>query len=162
MRATGTRNPSFSIAVSGFHTSGQVYYNLTEAELYEEAIRRGEAQLTSHGALCAKTGQHTGRSAKDKFVVRDAAVADQVWWDNNKPLEPQQFETLLADFRAHAADKDLFVQDLTGGADAEHQLPTRVITEFAWHSPFIRNLLIRPKRAGGCTHAIVAFLPCAR
>jgi phosphoenolpyruvate carboxykinase (ATP) len=154
MKETGTRNPSLGIATSGLTTSGRTFYNLSEAELYEEAIRRREAQLTAHGALCARTGQHTGRSAKDKFVVRDAAVAGNIWWANNKPLEPQQFETLLADFVGHAADKDLFVQDLIGGADPEHRLTARVITEFAWHSLFIRNLLIRPER-----QALADFVP---
>ncbi|WP_367249198.1 phosphoenolpyruvate carboxykinase (ATP), partial [Pseudomonas sp. SB113] len=70
-----------------------------------------------------------------------------IWWDNNKPITPEQFDTLLADFTAHLSDRDLFVQDLIGGADAAQSLPTRVITEYAWHSLFIRNLLIRPERS---------------
>jgi len=122
-----------------------VHYNLGEAALYEEAIRRGEARLTAHGALVAETGQHTGRSARDKFIVRDARTGPTVWWDNNKPMAPERFELLLADFIAHATEKELFVQDLIGGADETHKLPTRVITEYAWHSLFIRNLLIRPQ-----------------
>src|SRR5690606_26025855 len=112
---------------------------------YEEAIRRGEARLTAHGALVAETGQHTGRSARDKFIVLDARTGPTVWWDNNKPMAPERFELLLADFIAHAADRELFVQDLIGGADETHKLPTRIITEYAWHSLFIRNLLIRPQ-----------------
>ncbi|HEU4985830.1 MAG TPA: phosphoenolpyruvate carboxykinase, partial [Rhizobiaceae bacterium] len=108
-------------------------------------IRRGEAKLTAHGAIVAETGQHTGRSAKDKFVVRDADTEPHVWWDNNMSMSRQHFDTLYADFIAHAADRDLFVQDLIGGADPGNNLPTRVITELAWHSLFIRNLLIRPK-----------------
>ncbi|TIU86269.1 MAG: phosphoenolpyruvate carboxykinase (ATP), partial [Mesorhizobium sp.] len=91
--------------------------------------------------------QHTGRSPKDKFVVRDETTGPHVWWDNNKAMSPAQFETLLADFRAHAADKDLYVQDLVGGADEDLKLTTRVVTELAWHSLFIRNLLIRPEAA---------------
>src|SRR6185312_6004224 len=144
MTEIGKRNPSHGIDKHGLKTSGKVHYNFGAAALYEEAIRRGEARLTAHGALVAETGQHTGRSPKDKFVARDEATAPHVWWDNNKAISPDEFETLLADFRAHAAVKDLYVQDLVGGADAELKLPTRVITEFAWHSLFIRNLLIRP------------------
>ncbi|PSJ58046.1 phosphoenolpyruvate carboxykinase [Kumtagia ephedrae] len=144
MGEIGIRNPGCGIERIGVRTSGKVHYNFGRAALYEEAIRRNEAQLSADGALVAYTGQHTGRSPKDKFVVRDAATADQVWWDNNAAMTPARFETLLADFRAHAADKDLFVQDLVGGADDAQALPTRVITEFAWHSLFIRNLLIRP------------------
>ena len=144
MTEIGRRNPACGIDSAKLKTSGKVHYNLGPAELTEEAIRRGEARLTAHGALVAYTGQHTGRSPKDKFVVRSAETEDHVWWDNNKPISQAHFDTLLEDFVALAADKDLFVQDLVGGADASLSLPTRVITEFAWHSMFIRNLLIRP------------------
>ncbi len=147
MSEHGKRNPACGIDTIGLSTTGAVRYNFGAAVLTEEAIRRGEARLTAHGALVAETGQHTGRSPKDKFVVRDAATEGKVWWGNNKAVSPDQFEALLADFLAHAADKDLYVQDLIGGADRELCLPTRVITEFAWHSLFIRNLLIRPEAA---------------
>jgi len=144
MSEIGMRNPACGIDDIGVKTSGAVCYNLEAPALYEEAIRRGEARLTADGALVATTGQHTGRSPKDKFVVRDAATEPHVWWDNNAPMSPAHFEALLADFRAHAAASDLFVQDLVAGADTGQALPTRVITEYAWHSLFIRNLLIRP------------------
>ena len=114
MSEIGKRNPACGIDAAGLTTSGRVHYNFGEALLYEEAIRRGEATLTAHGALIAETGQHTGRSAKDKFVVRDAQTEPHVWWDNNTPMSPAHFETLLADFTAHARDKDLFVQDHLG------------------------------------------------
>ena len=129
----------------GITGNGKAHYNFGPAALVEEAIRRGEARLSADGALVAYTGRHTGRSPKDKFIVRDASTEDRIWWDNNKSITPDQFEVLLADFVAHAANKDLFVQDLFGGADERHALPVRVITEFAWHSQFIRNLLIRPR-----------------
>jgi phosphoenolpyruvate carboxykinase (ATP) len=154
MKECGTRNPACGIDQSGLTTTGTVSYNLDEARLYEESIRRGEAEITAQGALVARTGAHTGRSPKDKFVVRDETTENAIWWDNNKPISPEQFETLLADFQAHARDLDLFVQDLVGGADAEHRLPARVITEYAWHSLFIRNLLIRPDRAD-----LASFVP---
>ncbi|GGA90329.1 phosphoenolpyruvate carboxykinase [ATP] [Brucella endophytica] len=154
MKETGTRNAAASITSSGLKDISAVYYNFGPAELYEEAIRRGEAELTAHGALLARTGQHTGRSAKDKFVVRDANTEAHVWWDNNKPMSPDAFETLYADFIEHAKGRELFVQDLIGGADADYSLRTRVITEYAWHSLFIRNLLIRPER-----EALASFIP---
>jgi phosphoenolpyruvate carboxykinase (ATP) len=147
MSEAGKRNPAWAIDRIGLKTTGAVRYNFGVAVLYEEAIRRGEARLTAHGALVAETGQHTGRSPKDKFVVRDETTEPHVWWDNNKAISPAQFDTLLTDFRAHAADKDLYVQDLVGGADEDLKLPTRVVTELAWHSLFIRNLLIRPEAA---------------
>jgi phosphoenolpyruvate carboxykinase (ATP) len=146
MEEFGLRNPSNGLAAIGLGNISRVYYNLSEVELYEESLRRGEADLTADGALRARTGQHTGRSPKDKFVVRDASTDGQVWWDNNKPMSPEHFELLRQDMLAHASGKTLYVQDLVGGADAQNALPTRVITELAWHALFIRNLLIRPKR----------------
>ena len=133
MKEFGKRNPGCGIEGIGLKTSGTVHYNLGAAQLYEKAIARGEATLTAHGALVAYTGQHTGRSPKDKFIVRDDATDAHVWWDNNAAMTPAQFEALHADFLAHAAGKDLFVQDLVGGADNACSLPVRVVTEFAWH-----------------------------
>jgi phosphoenolpyruvate carboxykinase (ATP) len=123
-----------------------VHYNLSEAELYEHAIRDGEARITADGSLLALTGQHTGRSAKDKYIVCDVNTQNRIWWDNNKPMTPDVFECLYADFMEHARDKKLFVQDLIAGADAAYALPTRIITEYAWHSLFIKNMLIHPQR----------------
>lgn len=142
----GLRNKAFGIDQCGLTTSSSVYYNLNEAELYEQSLQRKEATLTAHGALRAITGQHTGRSAADKFTVRDTNTEDQIWWDNNKAMSPQAFERLYDDMISHAEGRDLFVQDLVGGADQDNALPTRVVTELAWHSLFIRNLLIRPER----------------
>jgi phosphoenolpyruvate carboxykinase (ATP) len=146
MNEIGLRNAKNGIETDGLKTTGTVHYNLGAAELVEHALRRNEARLTAHGALVATTGQHTGRSPKDKFVVRDASTDAKIWWDNNKPMTPEQFSALREDFLAQAAGLDLYVQDLVGGADEANSLPTRVITEFAWHSLFIRNLLIRPAR----------------
>lgn len=118
--------------------------NLTAPQIYEIALTRGEGELAEGGALVVRTGRHTGRSAQDKFIVRDDTTENAVWWDNNKSITPQQFDTLARDMLAHAAGRELFVQDLLGGADADHRLQTRIITELAWHSLFIRNLLIEP------------------
>ncbi|MFC4624478.1 phosphoenolpyruvate carboxykinase [Daeguia caeni] len=154
MKETGIFNKAASIATTGLKDLSTVYYNLGPARLYEETIRRGEAELSAQGALVARTGQHTGRSPKDKFIVRDANTEDQIWWDNNKPITPEAFDLLLADFIEHAKGKDLFVQDLIGGADEKYQLKSRVVTEYAWHSLFIRNLLIRPEQS-----ELASFVP---
>lgn len=143
----GARNPAEGIDRAGITDAAVVRYNLREAELVELAVSRGEARLTAYGALRALTGQHTGRSPKDKFVVVDETTRDTIWWDNNKPMEPEAFDRLHQDMIAHAADKDLFVQDLVGGADKDHSINSRIVTEYAWHSLFIRNLLIRPQRS---------------
>ncbi|WEX09587.1 phosphoenolpyruvate carboxykinase [Chelativorans sp. AA-79] len=154
MQETGLRNPASGIETSGLKTSGTVFFNLIEPRLYEEALQRREARLSAHGALTADTGKHTGRSPKDKFILRDTGTEDTVWWDNNKPISCEQFEALYRDFQHHAEGLDLFVQDLIGGADPDNALPVRVITEYAWHSLFIRNLLIRPEPA-----ALETFIP---
>ncbi|RFC68560.1 MULTISPECIES: phosphoenolpyruvate carboxykinase [Mesorhizobium] len=152
--ASNGHKPVARLAGKDLVTSGEVRANLAAAELYEQAIRRGEAKITAEGALVAYTGQHTGRSPKDKFVVRDATTENTVWWDNNAAISSEHFDILLEDFLAQAGSLDLFVQDLVGGADPANSLPVRVVTEYAWHSLFIRNLLIRPDRA-----SLAAFEP---
>ena len=145
MTETGKRNAAAGPETFGFKNLSAVHWNYLEPSLYEAAIQRNEGQIAAGGALVVETGVHTGRSAKDKFVVRDATTEDNIWWDNNAPMSPEQFETLYADFLAHAEGRELFAQDLYGGADPRYRLPTRVYTEYAWHSLFIRNLLIRPE-----------------
>ena len=121
--------PPTGSARQALKTSGSVFYNLQAPDLYREAILRGEAELSADGALVAYTGQHTGRSPKDKFIVRDENTDAVVWWDDNQPMAPAAFDALHADFIAHAAERDLFVQDLVGGADPAQSLPVRVVTE---------------------------------
>ncbi len=144
MTERGKRNPDCAIDTADLATSGTVFYNLQAAELTEQSLQRGEARLTAQGALVAETGKYTGRSPKDKHIVRDERTAGHVWWDNNRAMSPAHFDTLFADFKAHVGGRDLFVQDLIGGADRAHSVRARVVTELAWHSLFIRNLLIRP------------------
>jgi phosphoenolpyruvate carboxykinase (ATP) len=146
VKQSGTWNATNGIESTGLSGLAAVHWNLGEAELVEAAIARGEGRLTAHGALAVDTGQHTGRSAQDKFIVRDAETEHTVWWGGNKGMTPDHFERLRADMTAHAAGREVFVQDLVGGADEEYRLPVRVVTEYAWHSLFIRNLLIRPRR----------------
>src|SRR5215475_1379113 len=123
---------------------GSVARDLCEAQLIELAVERGEGQFAAGGALVVNTGVHTGRSVQDKFIVRDATTDKSVWWENNKPMSPEAFELLLADFARHAQGRGLFVQDLYAGADPAHRLRARIFTELAWHALFIRNLLRRP------------------
>ena len=154
MENLGLHNDAYGAEQFGFKDLKRVYWNLEAPRLYEEAIRRGEAQLAAHGPIVAETGVHTGRSPKDKFVVRDAHTDAAVWWDNNGAMTPANFETLLADMLAHAKGKELFAQDLYGGADPLFRVKARVFTEYAWHSLFIRNLLIRPE-----AEELAAYLP---
>ncbi len=146
MQELGVRNAAFGAEGFGFEGLEAIHWNLNEPQLYEHAIAAGEARLARGGALAAETGAHTGRSPKDKFIVRDAITEQTVWWDNNSAITPEQFRRLHADFIAHARGKTLFAQDLYGGAEPAFRIRTRVYTELAWHSLFIRNLLIRPER----------------
>lgn len=118
--------------------------NPAAAELYELAVQRGEGEVASTGALAMRTGAHTGRSAADKFVVRDALTEDTVWWGNNKALSPEHFERLLEDFLTHGGSRELVAQDLYAGADPHYRLRARIYTELAWHALFIQHLLIVP------------------
>ncbi len=126
---------------------GTIHRNNSQAELYELSIERKEGQIASTGALTAITGQHTGRSAGDKFTVRDMTTEDNVWWDNSKSITSEQFERLYQDFLAHAEGRELFCQELYVGADKKYQLPTRVYSEYAWHALFIQNLMIEISEA---------------
>jgi phosphoenolpyruvate carboxykinase (ATP) len=122
----------------------EILHNTREVELIELAVRTGEARLTANGALAVETGAHTGRSPQDKFTVRDHATENVIWWDNNKPMTPEQFDLLHADFLAHARTRKLFVQDLFAGADPSYRVNSRIFCEYAWHALFIRWLLRRP------------------
>jgi len=144
---TGIRNGAFGADKFGFQNLAAVHWNLAAPALYEFAVANNEAQIVDGGALCAETGVHTGRSPKDKHTVVDALTENSVWWDGNRKITPEQFQLLYDDFIAHAKGKQLFAQDLYGGADPKYRIKTRIFTELAWHSLFIRTLLIRPERA---------------
>ena len=128
------------------HTDATLHVDEGSAALVEHAVARGEGRLAKDGPLVVATGRHTGRSAKDKFLVKDAETADSVWWGKvNKPMEPAHWEALKADFLQALEGKDeLFVQHLFGGSQAEHRVGVRVVNELAWHSLFIRTMLVRP------------------
>ncbi len=154
MKQTGLWNKARGLDTAGFVDLAAVHWNHGTPHLVAEAVRRGEGHLIEGGNLAVDTGQHTGRSPKDKFVVRDATTEATVWWDNTGAMTRAEFDTLYADFIAHARGRDLFVQDLEGGADPRHALKARVVTEYAWHSLFIRHLLRRPER-----DALAAYEP---
>lgn len=148
------------LADMGLAWLDRISWNAPAPVLYQDAISRGEGLVAEGGGLVVTTGQHTGRSPNDKFVVRDATTENTIWWDNNKAMSRQQFETLRKDFMAHARLKSLYVQDLAGGAEMAYQLPTRVITEYAWHALFIQHLLIVPEdRTGFAPRLTIIDLP---
>ncbi len=150
------RVPQFKLAAQGIATDAEILWNLTTAPLVELAIRRDEGLLAKEGPLVVKTGKHTGRSAQDKFTVRDSVTENSVWWTKgNKPMEPAKFANLKADFlSALGGKRTLFVQDLFGGSQPEHRVRVRIINEYAWHSLFIRTMLVRPDAAD-----LASFVP---
>jgi len=154
MQTRGEFNKAHGAETFGLESPAAFHYNFEAPALYEESLKRGEARIAHGGPLVAETGVHTGRSPKDKFTVRDATTESTVWWDNNGAMEPASFATLLADMKANARGREFFVQDLYGGADPANRVKVRVITEYAWHSLFIRNLLIRPAR-----EELASFVP---
>ncbi len=140
------RVPSFDLHYQGIDTRAALNWNLGTAQLVEQAIARGEGVLAKDGPLVVATGKHTGRSAKDKFTVRDGETENTIWWDNAKAMTPDHFAALKADFLAALDEKDtLYVADLYGGSQPEHRVRVRVVNELAWHNLFIRTLLVRPE-----------------
>ncbi|MCL2714818.1 MAG: phosphoenolpyruvate carboxykinase [Alphaproteobacteria bacterium] len=146
MQETGIHNGAYGADKFGLRNLKGVRWNLRAAQLYEHILAAGEAELTADGAICADTGEFTGRSPKDKYTVRDATT-EQMWWAGNQSITSTQFETLYQDLLRHTEGKTLYAQDLYGGADPDFRIRTRVFTELAWHSLFIRTLLIRPEVA---------------
>jgi phosphoenolpyruvate carboxykinase (ATP) len=121
----------------------RIHANLSPAALIEHAVRRGEGQLTAWGAFVAITTPHTGRAPKDKFVIEEPGKADRIWLERNPRLDPDGFDRLHDDVRAHLDARDVFVQDLFGGADPAYRLPVRFVTPNAWHALFVRNMFLR-------------------
>ena len=154
MQETGVHNGAFGADKFGFKKLKGVNWNFGAPQLYEHSLGHGEAVVSADGALCADTGVFTGRSPKDKFTVRDALTDKSMWWAGNQSITSEQFEALHQDFLKHAEGMTLFAQDLYGGADPSFRIKTRVFTELAWHSLFIRTLLIRPEAS-----ELASFVP---
>ncbi|WP_137699461.1 phosphoenolpyruvate carboxykinase [Marimonas lutisalis] len=143
----GRVNPNFQLEDQGIDGLGNVYYNLMEPALIEAALKAGEGHLGNGGTFLVSTGKFTGRSPKDKHVVKTDSVADTIWWENNAEMSPEGFDALYDDMIAHMKGRDYYVQDLIGGADPAHAINVRMVTELAWHNLFIRHLLRRPDRS---------------
>ena len=138
----------------GVIPGGEVHWNLEAPELIGMAAAAGEGVLSAHGVLVTRTGSRTGRSPNDRFIVREPATEDDVWWgDVNMPTTYEVFERMRAQVQAHLSNRDrLFVQDLFAGADPDERLAIRVVTENAWHAAFAENMFIRPTDDRGGSH----------
>jgi phosphoenolpyruvate carboxykinase (ATP) len=127
----------------GIEGASHVYWNPSVPQLYEEAVRRRESVIAKGGPLLCRTGQHTGRSPNDKFIVKAATSEKNVAWGKvNRPIAGEDFDSLLRRMLAHVRGRDLFVQDCYAGADPAFRLPVRIVTERAWHNLFARHMFI--------------------
>jgi len=146
LQTIGHRVSSHGLDNHGIRNVRRAYWNLTAPQLYAEALKRDEGLLAQGGALVTLTGQHSGRSPNDRFVVEEEKSKKDIWWGAiNKPISPDNFDRLLGKMLGHFQRRDVFVQDCYTGADASYRLPVRVITEQAWHNLFARNMFIQPE-----------------
>jgi phosphoenolpyruvate carboxykinase (ATP) len=124
----------------------KVYWNLPTESLYEEVVFRGEGHISKMGPIIVDSGKHTARAAQDKYVVREPSTEAHIWWgEYNRPISQDQFSEVFNRVQGFLQGRDVFVQDCFAGADPEYRLPVRIISEYAWHSHFARNMFILPK-----------------
>ena len=147
MQEFGLKSTRNGLAELGISQAKEAYWNLTPAELVEQALANGEGSLTDTGALMCDTGSFTGRSPKDRFIVKDSSTENTVWWGNiNIPFDADKFDSLYNKMVAHLADKKLYVRDAFAGALPEYRLNLRVVNTKAWHNLFCHNMFLRPER----------------
>ncbi|MFZ2493233.1 MAG: phosphoenolpyruvate carboxykinase (ATP) [Thermoanaerobaculia bacterium] len=144
IRQAGALSARYGLENHGLTSLRTVYWNLPTAALYEEAVFRSEGQMASAGPFIVNTGKHTARAASDKFVVREHTTDENVWWGQyNRPFNPETFSSLHARLTGYLQGRDVFVQDVFAGADPDHRIAVRVITQKAWHSMFARTMFLK-------------------
>jgi phosphoenolpyruvate carboxykinase (ATP) len=147
MNEFGLKAKDASVADLGLKNVAAAYWNLTPSELVEETILRGEGVLTDTGALAVDTGEFTGRSPKDKFIVCGENTESTVWWgDVNYKFDEEKFNRLYNRVTAYLSGKDVYVRDCYACADDKHRLNIRIVTETPWANLFANNLFLRPTR----------------
>ena len=150
---TSQIHSDYDLGQYGLSNLNSVFWNIPTARLYEKILTRREGRLSHLGPLVVRTGHHTGRSANDKFIVREASTEDKIWWGPiNTPMSEECFDRLHQRMVLHLQMNDLFVQDCFAGADLKHRLPVRIITQYGWHSLFARNMFIQPVDGELSTH----------
>ncbi|TND00114.1 MAG: phosphoenolpyruvate carboxykinase (ATP) [Bacteroidetes bacterium] len=148
MTEYGKKASNANLASLGLGNAANVYWNMSPAELVEKTLERGEGMLTDTGALAVDTGEFTGRSPKDKFMVKDEITKDTIWWgDVNIPFDAAKFDKLYDRVTAYLGGKDIFIRDSYACADPRHRLNIRVVTETPWSNLFSNNLFLRPAAA---------------
>ncbi len=146
MQQLGPYISSYGIENHGIQNVDVAHWNYSAAALYEEALRRHEGNASPGGALVCHTGLNTGRAPNDKFIVEEPTSKNDIAWGGiNRPIDQAKFDAVHKRFMAYLQGRDVFIQDCFAGADPEHRLPVRVITETAWHNLFAHNMFIQPK-----------------
>ncbi len=146
MQDRGRSGDIRSLADHGIRNVNTVWWDLATPALYEHALRRHEGLMAHLGPLVVRTGQYTGRSPNDRYVVKEPSSEGRIWWGKvNQPFRPDAYERLRARLTAYLQGKDLYVQDCYVGADPNYRMPIRIINELAWHNIFARNMFIRER-----------------
>jgi phosphoenolpyruvate carboxykinase (ATP) len=152
------RSVHYGIEQHGIKNVGRVFWTPSTPVLYEEIVRRREGLISHLGPIVVRTGHYTGRSPNDKQIVREASSEEKIWWGSvNVPMEPAKFDMLHSRLLAYLQGRDLFIQDCFVGADPTHRIPIRIITEYAWHSLFARNMFIQIRERGQLINHIPQF-----
>ena len=144
VKEAGQAASVYGLENHGLSQLRRIYWNLATPALYEEIIHRSEGRLSHLGPVLVSSGKHTARAAADKFVVREETTENLVWWGQyNRPFNPESFSMLHARLQGYLQGRDVFVQDCYAGADPDHRLPIRIITQKAWHSLFARTMFLK-------------------
>jgi phosphoenolpyruvate carboxykinase (ATP) len=154
----GVLKSDYGLKNHGLFNLRKIYWNLPTEALYEEIAFRREGRISYQGPVVVASGKHTARAAGDKFVVREPRSEGQVWWgEYNRPFSTDKFNELVDRLQGFLQGRDLFVQDCFAGADPEYQMPVRIITEYAWHSLFARNMFLLPQSQEGYRRHVPEF-----
>jgi phosphoenolpyruvate carboxykinase (ATP) len=144
----GLKNPNANLSAMGISGYSTAYWNLSSTELVEHSILKKMGHLTNTGALAIHTGKFTGRTPKDRFIVKDAKTAQTVDWGNvNLPYDETKYDALEKKLKNYFKEKELYVRDVYACADPNYKLNIRVVTEYPWSSQFANNMFLRPKKA---------------
>jgi phosphoenolpyruvate carboxykinase (ATP) len=148
------------LSAQGLTPTGRVIWNPTTAQLYEDAIKRGDGRIAEGGPLAVDTGVHTGRTPKDKFVVKEPGSEDRIWWGNvNQPIEPDKFEGLRGKVVAFLdAQPTLYVVDAFAGADPEQRIGVRIVTASPYHALFAKTMFIELTDADAHEHTVQSLV----
>ena len=145
MQEIGLRADNSTLSDLGIK-DGTIYWNLTSDELTKIALEKKQAILTSNGAINVSTGEFTGRSPKDRFIVKDSITNDSVWWgDINNPFNEDKFEIIHKKIIKYLNNKELFVRDSYACAEKKYRMNIRVVNEYPWSNLFAHNMFLRPK-----------------